>query len=214
MDKIYNEHRQKLKDHVSLLDAILSRRREVFRELKNHYLAEHRITLRDGRTVDCSPASSRSRKNLLKDLSQYSYELVEGELDRASIVKIASDIECTMNAPAFIHGLLSKSVEELVLLLKGPDLGEPQMRGLLTRLAEDLVMAGHSVADLTHLATALIAPGSNPEQIAKSLLLAGPTKWIVLASIDDIGLGDDESVRVGDLTLRGVEHDFSALCDG
>jgi hypothetical protein len=214
MDKVYNEYRQKLKDHVSLLDAILSRRREIFCELKNHYLAEHRITLRDGRTVDCCPASSRSRKNLLKDLSQYSYELVEGELERASIVKIASDIERTMTAPTFINELLRKSVEELVLLLKDPDFGEAQTRRLLIRLAEDLVMAGHSVADLTHLTEALVAPGSDPGQVAKLLLLGGPTRWIVLASVDDIGLGDDESVRVGDITLRGVEHDFSALCNG
>lgn len=213
MDEIYNKHRQKLKDHVNLLEAILLRRREIFSELKNYYLAEHQITLRDGRTVDSNLASSRSGRHLSEILGQYSYELVEGELDRASIVKIAIDIERTMNAPAFIHELLKKSVEELVLLLNGADVGEGQMDRLLTRLVEDLVMAGHSVADLTHLTTALIAPGSDPEQIAKSLLLAGPTKWIVLASIDDISLGDDRSVRVGDVTLRGVEHDCSALCD-
>lgn len=213
MEKTYNEHRQKLRNHVHLLEAILSRRREILSELKNYYLAEHQITLRDGGTVECKFTSSRSGRDLPTILGEYSYELVGGEFDRTPIVEIADDIERAMNSPGFIHELLKKSVQELVSLLKGGDLPEEQIRRLLTRLVDDLVMAGHSAAGLRHLTTTLTAPGSDPERIAKSLLLAAPAKWIVLASIDDIGLQDDKSVSIGDVTLRGVEHDFSSLCD-
>jgi hypothetical protein len=214
MASTYSKYEGELKAQVRSLDTLLARKKMISSAMRTFYSTKQQLKLKDGSTIECDVAGSKAGKNLHEILGRYSYELVNDQFDRSfiknitdeicSILKSSSTSELRTNVGAFLSSLESK------------ELDEPVMANLIDNVIFDLVWAGHSESDLEDVGTSLTLAALEETETRKMLesrLLAVPSKWIILTSLEDLSLPDDKDVRIGNVTLHGITHEFSMICN-
>jgi hypothetical protein len=215
MAATYAKYDKELKIQVQSLEAILAKRKEILSAMRSFYFAKQRFKLKDGTIVECEIGSSKAGNSMQEILGRYSYGLVDDQFDRSVIKNIAAEIDQELNSSSAAE--LKNGIDAFLSSLERSEFDESEMAELIDEAVFNLIGAGHSEADLEDVATSLSLPVVDERETRKILepmLRAPPAKWIILTSLEDLSLPDDKDIEIGNVTLHGMTHDFSSICDG
>ncbi len=208
----YQEHEASLKEMTHLLEELSLKRKQLSQSLFATIIRTRRFTLQDGTVFECDFSAGPIKERLTEILGRYSSEVVSKQFDPIKLLRIADDISLENESQVLTSRYLERLVRMVVLLLESEDIDENELRKAIRDLLGELIRIGHKTEDLGYWGTTLCLGGPSPEDIITlmvSSLLSPPKKWLVLTGIEDLELADDQSVAVGNLTLRGVDHSFS-----
>jgi hypothetical protein len=215
MSQVFRKHEAQLKQAANSLQETLSRRRELARAMRDFYLAKHRVSYGEGDTFDCEFGTSDAKETMDEIIEQYSSNVFANRYDRSSLSPALSEIEWTLASPPFTTNYVGMLVADFEAEAQRLPIDEKILRPIVCELIGQLIERGHHLRDLSSLSIPMeLQDGRTPEERFKSVisvLAAGLSSFVVLASLEDIRFPGDERYKIGNVTLHGQDYDLARL---
>jgi len=216
MSKVFQTHENQLRSIVLSLEKTLGCRKEAAHAMREFYLARHQVRYGENNTIDSELGASGVKEIMEDAIDQYTYEEFSKTFDRSTLFPTLDEIEAILWSPAFVGDCLRISVADFAAEAERTSTSESELRRVVAELIGLLIECGYDPRDLSSLSKSMtFADGRSAEERFKSMissLTANPRAYLILTSLDDVRLGDEESYRIGKVTFHGkVPHELNEI---